>query len=434
MSGADPPAALAARIVAAEARRVAGAAPRQPRVVVAAHTGFVAHAGRARLIADELPNHGVEPIVAGDRLQPYWRLLERHGFVHAPLPDRDRIMTYAQERLSWGFYDERTLERHVDTWARELGRLGPIDALVTDFALPALIAAEYLRILSISIQNLLWTSQYRGTLSAAENHWLVRPFAAIGLGRFARQGSKALGITNAVYTGLQRRWAAPFNAVRRRLGLPVRRTFYHHGEGDLVLVADSEEMCARWMRLAEERFRPIGPLVWEPPAPVGEEVEAFRRFVRDDGPFVYVSLGSSGTRELFRLVLDAFRDPRRTQGLRVAITTGGQFKGWDGWRNLPPHVRTCPFFPGSEVLQADSCRAVITHGGSGTVYQVLAVAPRVPMLMIPTHADQQWNAEMIQELGYGQVAFASELQSADLRRLVLALTRSVRLSGREEIA
>ena len=426
MTRSDSSAKLAATLIAAEARRAAGAASRKPRVIVVAHTGFVAHAGRARLLSDELQSHGIEVLAAGDRLQPHWRLLGQRQFVDAPLIDREWIMSCAQERVSWGFYDEPTLGRHVEAWTRALGSVRPLDAVVTDFALPALIAAECLRIPSISIQNLLWTSHYRRALSAPENHWMVRALGAVRLGRFAREASGTLRITNGVYGVLQRRWAAPFNTVRRRLGLPRRSTFFRHSEGDLVLVADLEDLCARWMRLPHERIRPVGPLVWEPPAPELEEPESetFRRFLRDGGPFVYVSFGSSGTRELFQLVIDAFRDVQAAEGMRVAITTGGQFENWDGWRALPPHICRCRFFPGGEALRMEGCRAVINHGGSGTVYQALAAAPGIPMLMIPTHADQQWNAEMIQELGFGQLAFASELTAIGLRRRVLGLARS----------
>ncbi|MBM3253272.1 MAG: glycosyltransferase, partial [Candidatus Omnitrophica bacterium] len=61
------------------------------------------------------------------------------------------------------------------------------------------------------------------------------------------------------------------------------------------------------------------------------------------------------------------------------------------------NIRIVEFYPGSQVCKRASL--VISHGGSGTVYQ--ALINEVPQLILPTHQDQQLNGDFLVANGLG---------------------------------
>lgn len=386
------------------------------RVLVAAHTGFVAHSGRARHIADALGAFGATVIRAGDISQPHARILcgaDVDLMWSGPLLDRKLIMEFAQNRVSWGFYDRQTLMAHVVAW-RTLIERGIISVVVGDFALPAIIAADSLGIPTVSVQNILWTSVFRLRLTPPEHYWIQRSFASAGLTWLSRFLCRHIPVVNLLYGESQRVWAQPYNAVRRELGLTTRSTYLAHTEGQLVLIPELKAVCNRYGRLGEAKYVAVGPIVWEPEVSLADASYKIQRFIDSGQSFVYASFGSSGTQQLFQLLLDAFR--RRHDGLNLVLTTGGQFKEWECWKNLPTSVVAAPFYPGGSAIAAPGCVAAINHGGSGSVYQAQLAAPRIPQIMIPTHAEQQWNAEMMQGLGFGTVLFLDDLTPERLNR------------------
>jgi UDP:flavonoid glycosyltransferase YjiC (YdhE family) len=116
-------------------------------------------------------------------------------------------------------------------------------------------------------------------------------------------------------------------------------------------------------------------------------------------PFVYVTLGTvAGGR-------DAVRDAYRTVlaalvglPLRVLFTIGDQL-AIDSLEDVPANVHVERFVPQDQVLP--HARAVLCHGGSGTVLGALAAG--IPMLVMPLFADQPYNAERVAAAGAGLV-------------------------------
>jgi UDP:flavonoid glycosyltransferase YjiC (YdhE family) len=65
------------------------------------------------------------------------------------------------------------------------------------------------------------------------------------------------------------------------------------------------------------------------------------------------------------------------------------------------------------------CRAVISHGGSGTV--LAALAHGLPSLLLPMGADQPWNADRCEALGVAWVLDVIAATPADIRAAVADL-------------
>lgn len=404
--------------------------PHEACILVAAHTGSIAHSGRARCVADSLEAAGVSVTRAGDYSQPYAEsILGMDASGHAPLLGTDHIEEYARRRCSWGFYNERTLQEHVHDW-RNLLKAGHYDVVVGDFAIPAIIAADSLGIPSVSLQNALWTSVFRCRLTPPEDHWMHHLLVKARLGWLSRAASRQLGATNFFYAIFQRAWARPYNAVRLRYGMRRRSSYFAHTEGQLVLVTDTEMIWRRYGRPDSPKYLAVGPIVWEPDQSLNTPNSPIQRIIDSNTPFIYATLGSSGSRRAFELLFQTFA--RRKDSLILVLTTGDQFKSWEGWSHPPKNVVMEPFYPGRRVLEAQNCLATINHGGSGSAYQAMLSAPDKPFIMIPTHADQQWNAQILEELGFGIRLSSNQMTPAQLNRAIDRVLASRHHQIREE--
>jgi UDP:flavonoid glycosyltransferase YjiC (YdhE family) len=80
----------------------------------------------------------------------------------------------------------------------------------------------------------------------------------------------------------------------------------------------------------------------------------------------------------------------------------------------PPNVRVERYLRQAEVLPR--CRAVISHGGSGTILGALAHG--LPQVVVPIGADQPQNADRCEALGLGRVLDAVETTPEDARDAV----------------
>jgi UDP:flavonoid glycosyltransferase YjiC (YdhE family) len=159
------------------------------------------------------------------------------------------------------------------------------------------------------------------------------------------------------------------------------------------------------------RFRASSPVAKAPlPAAVPPAWSGSGR------PLVYATLGTvaGGMNELhtaYRLVLDALA----TLPVQALLTTGDALDP-ASLGTIPDNVVALRFVPQAELL--GHVRAVLCHGGSGTVLGTLAAG--VPMVVLPLFADQPTNAAEVAKVGAGlSVPYAGATSDA----LAQALTR-----------
>lgn len=124
-----------------------------------------------------------------------------------------------------------------------------------------------------------------------------------------------------------------------------------------------------------------------PPWPVPE----------DDRPLVYFTLGTIFNIESGDLIQRVLAGVR-TLPIRLLVTVGSDLDP-AALGPQPPNVRIERFVPQHLILP--HCRAVVSHGGSGTVIGTLAQG--LPALLLPMGADQPLNAARCRELGVAQV-------------------------------
>ena len=84
---------------------------------------------------------------------------------------------------------------------------------------------------------------------------------------------------------------------------------------------------------------------------------------------------------------------------------------------LPQHIMACPFLPLGKVLS--SCRAIVHHGGVGTLGQALKAG--IPQLIRPLAYDQFDNAYRITTRGLGSYILARQYTAQRLSRKLSAM-------------
>jgi UDP:flavonoid glycosyltransferase YjiC (YdhE family) len=176
--------------------------------------------------------------------------------------------------------------------------------------------------------------------------------------------------------------AEPLDAVRARYGLAPDPELARL-PGDLVLNPFPPSLRAAGHAL---RFAPTGR---------GDP----------EGP-VYFTLGTEFNLEsgdLYERVLAGLR------GYEAIVTVGRELDPAE--LSPAPGIRVERFIPHAEVLPR--CRAVISHGGSGTV--LTALAHGLPMVLIPMGADQPLTAARAEALGAARVLDAVRATPEDVR-------------------
>ncbi len=126
----------------------------------------------------------------------------------------------------------------------------------------------------------------------------------------------------------------------------------------------------------------------------------------DPGGAIYFTLGTVFNLEsgdLFARVLEGLR------GREAIVTVGEEID--PGELDPAPGIRVERYIPQAEVLPR--CRAVISHGGSGSVLGALAHG--LPMVLIPIGADQPLNGDRAAELGFARVLDAVRATPDDVR-------------------
>ncbi len=113
----------------------------------------------------------------------------------------------------------------------------------------------------------------------------------------------------------------------------------------------------------------------------------------DDGRTnVYITMGSTGN--LDRFLRRTYEGLAKT-GYRFVVTCGNQVSE-ETKAMAPDCFHLAEFAPGGEILK--HCKAMIFHGGNGSMYQSLAAG--VPMLAFPQHLEQEINVRLGLEYGF----------------------------------
>lgn len=136
----------------------------------------------------------------------------------------------------------------------------------------------------------------------------------------------------------------------------------------------------------------------------------------DDRPVVYMTLGTELNNDVsvFRAVLDGLAD----EPVQLIVTVG-RANDPATLDPVPANARVERYIPQSLLLP--SCRAVVSHGGSGTTLAALSAG--LPQLVIPQGADQFLNGQLCQQAGAANTLLPDQVAPDTVRRLIRELLR-----------
>ncbi|HJU43440.1 MAG TPA: nucleotide disphospho-sugar-binding domain-containing protein [Vicinamibacterales bacterium] len=367
------------------------------RVVMFPDGNFLAHASRLLEIARVLRrDFGCDVRFAGDG--PFMSLPREAGF-HVDrgytVPREETLALASRATVVDPLWWSRVVQRSIRSDLDAIARHQP-DAVVGDMHWSLHAAARDAGVPYVSVVNAAWTRYLDHQLAALDEHVLTRALgtrAATRIMPFAR-------------TALLWYWAWPYKVHGWRRATRAPATLADVMEGDLTIFPDVPGLAP--VSGCPPTARYVGPILWEPPAPAPEWVSRL-----DPDRTIYVSAGSTGTRELFDLAMTALAG----SGYDVVMSTGEL--------NVPTapaaaNIRVTKYVRGLAVMRRSAVS--INHGGNGTVYQALACG--VPVVGIPSHVDQQLQLQLCERAGVGRKLAARTTTPAQLRDAVDALVSS----------
>jgi UDP:flavonoid glycosyltransferase YjiC (YdhE family) len=293
-------------------------------------------------------------------------------------------------RLARGgrIYDRATLARYVDEERHLFDRVQP-DVVVSDLRWSTCISAPLARIPLATLVDAYW---FRPLAEfPIPDHPLVR---LLGRERIKKGFDKGLAF-------MLRYFATPVNALREQYGLePLGDLQDVLGFGNTLLFPDDPSLVP-----SNRSGTYLGPVIWSPSALPDDD----RFSQRGDRPFVYVTLGSSGSIAVVEKILEAL-DPLEVD---VLLSTAGRFELTRPW----PRVCVVDLARGD--LAARRASLVICNGGASTGWQALAEG--TPVVGIPCNLDAALAMSCISAAGAG-----IEVQSSDsVQTLRSAVSRAL---------
>lgn len=398
-------------------------------IVCSCHTGFLSHTSRALMVAQKVRDLGHEVVFAVDTetkpdkggnptQRKYIKLIKEEGFeiYHIPfLVGEDMIEKMQEKGGTADFYNIRMIEEETEgilSVLREIeGKKKKPDFMLKEGLYVPRIPADIMNIPTGSIWNFFVSNYSKTNITLPERYPLRKVLLKVGGDKLVKLFEK-LRIARLILEILLMKWVVPYNFVRikymmkERKWIGLKRNLFSQLGGDINFFADY--VAFGGMRINHEAL-PVGPINWEPASSTQDQyhVRKFEEFLEteEEKPLIYVTMGSTGMLELFKLIIKALRN----KGYRVAITTGEQFDISE-LGELPENFFAIPLYPGNEICRKASI--MINHGGSGSTNQ--AIKNSLPQISIPTTAEQQWNSDLIVREGLGKQIFMGDLSAKSL--------------------
>lgn len=350
------------------------------RILLTGDGSFLAHMSRlvevGRVLRDQ---HGHEVVFAASG--GFAWLPEKAGFPVHPIwtaPGEATLSIVARAGLVHPGEVYPLIHAGLQDDLRVLDLVQP-DLVVADMRWTAHLATELKDVPYATICNGFWTRFSTTPFPALPNHVTTR---VLGEPMAARLVAASQGTIT--------RWASKaYQQLRTHHGLAPTgtRDIYDIIEADLVLLADIPEFAAT--HGLPDHYHYVGPILWESDWANWQPEPWFHRL---DGsrPVVYVTVGSTGARELFGEVVRRFGNT----DVLVVMTTAGRVDV----SGAPENIICVDYAPGRLVMERSD--VVVCHGGNGTMNQ--AILAGCPVVGLPEHVDQALNLERARELGWAR--------------------------------
>jgi UDP:flavonoid glycosyltransferase YjiC (YdhE family) len=355
------------------------------RIIFFAEDVTLAHVTRPLVLANSLDRHRYEIFFAtGER---YRYLLENLGHSLYTIPTLSSQIFL--DRLAKGqpVYTKDDLKASVKADLELLSELSP-DLVIGDFRLSLGISAKLAEIPYAALTNAHW-SPYSTLSFPLPEHRLVNIFGV----RTSRFFLKILQPIIFKYH------AASFNSLRKTSGLePLKDLREVYTCGDWTLYLDLPALAPT--SNIPDNHSYLGPVLWSPDIPLPE----WWNGIPKDKPVLYVTLGSSGDIRFMDVIIDTLGKMPVT----AIVASAGRFEP----SHLPDNIFAEKYLPGLEASKMASL--VVCSGGTATTYQ--AISCGVPVLGIPSNADQYLSMEAIVKQEAGLLIRSGKVTGRNIRK------------------
>ena len=345
----------------------------------------LAHVTRPLVLANSLDRSRYEIFLATGKKYRY--LLENSGHSLHTIPTlSSRIFL---DRLAKGkpVHTKDELKASVKADLELFSELSP-DLVFGDFRLSLGISARLAEIPYAALTNAHW-SPYSTLSFPLPEHPLVNIFG-VKISRFF------LKILQPV---IFKYHATSFNSLCKASGLDSLKNLRDvYTCGDWTLYLDLPAL-APTSNIPDNHFY-LGPVLWSPDIPLPE----WWNDITKDKPILYVTLGSSGDIRFMDVIIDTLgRMP-----VTAIVASAGRFES----SHLPDNIFAEKYLPGLEASKIASL--VVCSGGTATTYQALSYG--VPVMGIPSNADQYLSMEAIVKQEAGLLIRSGSVTGRNIRK------------------
>ena len=317
-------------------------------------------------------------VFAGE--SPKTNFIRKEGFNVLPLYEPDPDTLFGNIRKGeLRFISAAEIERMIEADISLYSEVKP-DIVLTDGRFTAPISTHIARLVHAVIVNVSST-EYRALPYIPFFDWIPQRLIKRDAGLWAELDLLNLKLEMFVFDNVMN----IFKRLSKKYGLKKTVTATNCLTGkDITLLADIPEYFPT--KNLPENYHYIGPITWQsnmaPPVWWPPQVKE---------KLIYVTMGTTGLGDFFRLAYDLFEDSRYT----CVMTTGRQSEPMS---TIPGHIYIEEYLDGDLVME--ECDAVVCHGGNGTIYQALLHGK--PIIGIPTIPDQSYNMRRVEALGVGK--------------------------------
>jgi UDP:flavonoid glycosyltransferase YjiC (YdhE family) len=328
----------------------------------------------------ELMSHYLRSITLAKSLANDYDIYFAHSHKYAPFLKKSGFKTFTCEQISpdeiiesakrfdFSWINRKNLERVFLSQVAAIEKYLPV-AVVGDTSFTLGMAAEYMQTPYTSIINGYMSNHYLFQRSLSQSHPRYHDF--MRLPRVIQpsflQAAEQLNM---------RLVHKPFREMRKNYGLSSKTEYLSELEGDLTLIADSEDVFPQ--KRLPKGYKILGPIFYD------DDKNESLLAVDPQKPTVFISMGSSGSIDK----VSAFNDEMFS--CYNIIVAGDNSKTLNS-----PHIIHTPFLSSNEIGRwAD---VVVCHGGNGSLYQAVMLGKHV--MAFPAFFEQEWNAVRFSQLG-----------------------------------
>jgi len=305
----------------------------------------------------------------------YDSFVKRAGFNTFNVESFDPVKVMACSRVfDFKWLNEQDIFRVYRSQVNAIRELNP-ELVLGDTSPTLKMASEHTHVKYVALMNGYMTKYYSRVRKVSRTHYSYQYVSRLPnrVGDF---------ITSFAEQKAFKAIHQPFRVLRKKLNLKKISSYLDELEGDENLICDDPDLFPQKNMPTNYRF--IGSLFY-----VSNDREKVLLSALDHAkPTICVSMGSSGDWDKF-----SFLSADRYNFLNI-IVAGDLRRTIKG-----DHIYYKEFVNLDEVLPY--CRLLVCHGGNGTI--CLGIKHKVPMLCLTSHFEQEWNVQMLEEKGFGEL-------------------------------